>query len=247
MTMKKSLRFLVSLLLAVVITLSVSTAAFAQEITLTPSSGYAVVMVSGSGFYGLVSIYWDGNVNPLPTYPTEVWTGTEQDPSAFSALIVVPTPLAVGPHQVTVTGQSATGAPLTATATFTVVDMRGPAGPPGPAGPAGPVGPEGPPGATGPAGPAGSSGSDGTGIESAENNGDGTFTLIFTDGSSFTTDDLSGPTGEPGPAGPTGPQGPPGPTGEMGPAGGLSIAAIILAVAALGWMAIGVLKRLLLK
>lgn len=37
------------------------------------------------------------------------------------------------------------------------------------------------------------------------NNGDGTFTLYFTDGSSFRTPDLTGPAGAPGAAGAAGP------------------------------------------
>ena len=46
-------------------------------------------------------------------------------------------------------------------------------------------------------GPTGNDGADGNGIVSATNNGDGTFTLTFDDGTTFTTDDLTG----------TGPQG----------------------------------------
>jgi len=41
-------------------------------------------------------------------------------------------------------------------------------------------------------------GDPGVGIESIVNNGDGTFTLNLTDGSSFTTDDLTGPQGAAG-------------------------------------------------
>lgn len=53
----------------------------------------------------------------------------------------------------------------------------------------------------GPEGPAGQDGEDGNGIESTVDNGDGTFTLNYTDGSSFTTIDLTGPEGPQGPAG----------------------------------------------
>jgi hypothetical protein len=44
-------------------------------------------------------------------------------------------------------------------------------------------------------GPTGNDGADGNGIVSATNNGDGTFTLTFDDGTTFTTDDLTGPQG----------------------------------------------------
>lgn len=56
----------------------------------------------------------------------------------------------------------------------------------------------------------GAKGDTGNGIESAVNNGDGTFTLNFTDGTSFTTPDLTGP------AGPQGIQGEPGTAGTSG-------------------------------
>ncbi len=59
-------------------------------------------------------------------------------------------------------------------------------------------------------------------------NGDGTFTINYSDGTSFTTSDLTGPQGDPGPQGiqglpgadgAIGPQGPIGPIGLTGPAG----------------------------
>lgn len=82
---------------------------------------------------------------------------------------------------------------------------QGPAGTPGAAGAAGPIGPQ------GPAGPAGTNGTNGVGITSTIDNGDGTFTLNYSDGTSFTTSDLTGPAGTPGAAGAAGPQGPAGP------------------------------------
>ena len=47
-------------------------------------------------------------------------------------------------------------------------------------------------------------GADGNGIVSATNNGDGTFTLLFDNGTTFTTDDLTGPQGDTGAAGASG-------------------------------------------
>jgi hypothetical protein len=63
-------------------------------------------------------------------------------------------------------------------------------------------------GTQGPQGPAG------VGIESVVNNGDGTFTLLLTDGWSFTTDNLTGPKGDTGATGATGQQGVQGPAGQ---------------------------------
>ena len=53
-------------------------------------------------------------------------------------------------------------------------------------------------------GPQGLTGATGNGIASSANNGDGTFTLTFTDGTTFTTDDLTGPQGLTGATGETG-------------------------------------------
>ena len=93
----------------------------------------------------------------------------------------------------------------------------------------------------GPAGANGTNGTngfDGNGIASTSDNGDGTFTLTFDDGSTFITSNLTGPqgaagaqgaTGSPGPAGPqglsgaTGSQGATGSTGLTGPAGAQGI------------------------
>ncbi len=52
-------------------------------------------------------------------------------------------------------------------------------------------------------GPAGQDGQNGVGIAQTTDNGDGTFTLLFTDGSSFTTSDLTGPAGQAGQNGAT--------------------------------------------
>ena len=98
----------------------------------------------------------------------------------------------------------------------------GPAGPTGPAGADGAVGAQGiqgPQGETGPAGPQGNDGADGNGIVSATDNGDGTFTLLFDNGTTFTTDDLTGPQGAAGATGSAGAQGIQGPQGATGPAG----------------------------
>ncbi len=65
-------------------------------------------------------------------------------------------------------------------------------------------------GATGPAGPAGA---DGVGITNVVDNGDGTLTLTYGDGSTVTTSNLTGPQGDPGPAGAVGAAGPPGADG----------------------------------
>lgn len=99
------------------------------------------------------------------------------------------------------------------------------AGGTGPAGPQGPAGVAGSPGATGPVGPAGPPGANGTngvGVTSTVDNGNGTFTINYSDGSSFTTSNLTGPAGpagSPGATGPIGPAGPPGATGPAGPQG----------------------------
>jgi hypothetical protein len=90
------------------------------------------------------------------------------------------------------------------------IPTTGAPGPPGDPGPQGIQGPKGDTGDTGPAGPTGN------GIDYITDNGDGTFTIVYTDGSTFTTSDLTGPAGPIGPAGPTGPTGPAGANGADG-------------------------------
>ena len=64
-------------------------------------------------------------------------------------------------------------------------------GPIGPIGSQGPQGNQGPTGLTGPTGPEGMQGPSGVGIISTVNNGNGTYTFYYSDGSSFTTSDLT--------------------------------------------------------
>ena len=59
-------------------------------------------------------------------------------------------------------------------------------------------------------------GIDGVGIASVTDNGDGTYTFNFTDGTSFTTSDITGPQGIQGVEGPQGIEGPQGPQGIQG-------------------------------
>jgi len=111
---------------------------------------------------------------------------------------------------------------------FTTADLTGPQGirgiqgeqgPTGPTGLTGPQGVQGPPGndgVDGLNGTEGADGQDGVGIASTVDNNNGTFTINYTDGSSFTTADLTGPQGS---QGIQGEQGPIGPTGATGPQG----------------------------
>jgi len=77
----------------------------------------------------------------------------------------------------------------------------GATGPQGLQGIQGATGPQGIQGVAGPTGATGPSGADGVGITSTVDNGDGTFTLNYSDGSSFTTSNLTGPSGASGPQG----------------------------------------------
>ena len=80
-------------------------------------------------------------------------------------------------------------------------------------------------------GPQGDKGDTGVGVESTVDNGNGTFTVNYSDGTSFTTSDFTGPQGiqgvqgiqgiqgDTGPQGATGPQGPRGVQGDTGVTG----------------------------
>ncbi len=96
---------------------------------------------------------------------------------------------------------------------FTTGNLTGLQGAQGPTGMTGATGPQGPQGIPG---PAGTNGQNGVGISSTINNGNGTYTFNYTDGSSFTTSNLTGPQGATGLTGATGPQGPSGTTGQNG-------------------------------
>ena len=62
----------------------------------------------------------------------------------------------------------------------------------------------------------GTPGDDGVGVTSTVNNGNGTFTINYSDGTSFTTSDLTGPKGDTGAAGENGKDGAAGPKGDDG-------------------------------
>jgi hypothetical protein len=219
-------------------------------LVLSPTSGFSVVTLMGKGFLpqneGLppIIIFWDNVI--IPTVPSpldQYWTGE------FTAIISVPTQTVTGNHTVkAVLNAGGLTGNLTAEASFTVIDMRGPQGygggggmgPIGPSGPTGPAGPAGPTGSTGPQGPAGpagtsagsGSGGGGTGPEGPRG--------------------LQGPVGLPGPAGAQGPQGAIGPAGATGPEGpaaasgaitGISIVALVVALATLALFILNKLKK----
>jgi hypothetical protein len=165
----KRLGFLIAVTLVLTLVLVGATAdkAYSQvtglSITLSPPSGSAATIVSGTGFMsGEVFIYWAGV--RVPTVPNhvipDVQTGT---PGTFTAIITVPAQTKPGDY--TVEARDARG--VYARATFTVIDTtgkEGPQGPPGPQGPSGPAGPRGEqglPGEQGPIGPQGSQGPQG--------------------------------------------------------------------------------------
>jgi hypothetical protein len=220
-----------------------------ESITLSPSSGFAVITIYGSGFDGFVEgppvvFTWDwGDTGTppvslsqcIPTWPQEVYVDYDYylGDYVFTAFISVPTPNDIGSHTIQAWayyGENEIELVDGAWATFTVVDMTGPMGLPGPqglqglAGDLGLTGPAGPAGAIGAPGPAGPEGPQG---------------LQGEVGPAGPT----GPTGAPGPAGPEGPQGP---QGEVGPAGSLSIAAIVMAGVAFLWTLFSIIKKLFL-
>jgi hypothetical protein len=150
----------------------------APAVFLSPSTGFAAVTVSGTGFpLGTITIYWDGAV--VPTVPAVV-SVFDSTAGTFTAIITVPTQTTPGTHTVTASYIPAgSNIRASASANFMVIDMRGPqgspgndgipgqqgqpggAGAPGPAGPLGPTGSPGPQGLQGPPGPAGIQGQQG--------------------------------------------------------------------------------------
>ncbi len=137
-----------ALLLTLVLVGTTANEAYSQapRITLSPTSGFSTVTVSGTGFFGgQITIYWDGD--PIPTVPSPLY-GYDTQAGGFTAIITVPAQTTPGEHDVGAIDQERTAA----SATFTVIDMTGPQGLPGERGPAGEPGSSGPPGKPGPTG-----------------------------------------------------------------------------------------------
>lgn len=121
------------------------------RITLSPSTGFASTTIAGSGFSNnsAVAITWDGTT--MQSVPNSVITDVN---GSFAAVISVLTQTAPGAHTVNVTDESGNWA----TATFTVIDMKGQKGDTGELGPQGNQGIQGPKGDTGLTGAQGPSG-----------------------------------------------------------------------------------------
>lgn len=144
---------------------------FAQQhsISLSPTSGFSTITITGTGLYGRITIHWDNDSTPLPTVPATIYASQDTSSPVFTAIISVPTQTVPGEHLVTAVDSQRN----IADATFTVIDMKGPEGPPGkpgqagadgtdgtigPAGEQGPQGEQGIQGETGPQGPKGDTG-----------------------------------------------------------------------------------------
>ena len=129
--MKKILALIVALMFALTVVTVVSACSLPKpSITLSPPQGFASVTIVGTGFepQKTVTITYDGAVQP--TVPLSVQTDGS---GSFSAIISVPDELAVGNH--TIAASDAKGD--SASANFTVVNMKGPQGAQGVQGPQG--------------------------------------------------------------------------------------------------------------
>jgi hypothetical protein len=115
------------------------------SIALSPYAGFASTTVVGSGFSSnsRATIAWDGTT--IPSIPNPVTTDAN---GSFTAFISVPTQTTPGLHTVNATDEFGKWA----TATFTVVDMKGLQGLQGLTGAQGPKGDKGDNGAQGPEG-----------------------------------------------------------------------------------------------
>ena len=189
--------------------------------TASGTAVYVETQTPTSNANGLVSLEIGTGVTISGDFTTIVWANgpyfikTETDPT--------------GGTNYTITGTSQLlSVPYALYAQTSGSSIPGPQGPQGIQGEQGPIGPTGATGPQGIQGPPGNDGvdglngtdgvdgQDGVGIASTVDNSDGTFTINYTDGSSFTTADLTGPQGA---QGIQGEQGPIGPTGATGPQG----------------------------
>jgi hypothetical protein len=181
----------------------------AAGIKLSPTSGFSAITISGTGFNGQVTIYWDDV--EIPTVPSTIYA---YEQTTFTVIISVPTQTEPGLHTITAESASAAGAAVvTASARFMVEDMTGPQGTPGPQGPAGTptegsVGPQGEQGIQGIQGIQGEKGDTG----------------------------LQGPMGSPGPQGEKGDPGPVGTAGTVLSVVAIVISLIAIGLLILGKM-----------
>ncbi len=126
--MKKLLTVFVVLMIALPLSALVSACEVpAAAITLSPPQGFAMTMITGTGFHPtrIITVTYDGAVQP--TIPTSVKSDST---GAFTAIVSIPNELAVGIH--TITANDSIG--CIASANFAVVDMKGIQGPQGVAG-----------------------------------------------------------------------------------------------------------------
>jgi hypothetical protein len=88
--------FTLAAVVMLVVGTSVGVLAQGAAITLSPTSGFAAVNVTGAGFEGagIITIEWDGTA--VPTVPQTINLGGEVD--GFTAIIVVPTQTTSGDH-----------------------------------------------------------------------------------------------------------------------------------------------------
>jgi len=125
-------------------------ASAAPTISLSPTTGFSTIMISGADFSpGSITIYWEGN--PIPTILSPLTTNPFGE---FTAIINVPNQTEPGVYNITAIDSMGGQA----SAFFTVVNMTGPEGP---IGPTGPQGPEGTPGEKGEPGEQGTPGEKG--------------------------------------------------------------------------------------
>jgi hypothetical protein len=124
--MKKILAVLAVLLLSLPLIAIVSACEVptTPTITLSPPQGFAMTMITGTGFHSFrtITVTYDGAAQP--TIPSSVKSDST---GAFTAIVAIPDELAVGAHTITAND----GLGYTASATFTVVDMKGAQGPQG--------------------------------------------------------------------------------------------------------------------
>lgn len=97
------------------------------SIVLSPDKGVSAITLEGSGFNAssAITIYWDGE--RIPTVPLHVSTN---EAGTFTCIISAYNQTGGGDHEV----KAVDSAGIFASATFTVIDVRGPKGQQGPSG-----------------------------------------------------------------------------------------------------------------
>ncbi|MDZ4844633.1 MAG: hypothetical protein SH857_03685, partial [Chitinophagales bacterium] len=166
-----------------------------------------ILTLQNGGTVDLTDLLNDADANPLNEIQDLSLNGNQLSLTNSSITITLPSNTGNGIDSTIDNGNGTLTFLYTDGSYFTTSDLTGPQGPTGANGVDGTNGIDGIDGTQGPQGIPGLdglNGQDGNGIDTTIDNGNGTLTFLYSDGSTFTTANLTGPAGAQGSAGANG-------------------------------------------